>query len=121
MSEPAISIAYAALRGRCPRCGRGKLYRGLLTVVDQCSVCGLPLKAHEQGDGPAFFAVLIVGALAAIGAAITEIKYEPPFWVHAAIWLPFVVIATLLSLRWLKGALIAIQYQYRQHDFGSDA
>jgi len=113
-------ISYVALMCRCPCCGRGKLYRGWLTVADVCSVCGLPLKQHEQGDGPAFFAIVIVGGLATIGAAITEIKYEPPFWVHAAIWLPFVLIGSVLSLRWLKALLIAVQYQYRTEDFSGE-
>jgi len=102
---------------RCPRCGKGKLYRNLLDINDQCSACGLSLRAREQGDGPAFFAILIIGAAAAIGAAIVEIKYEPPFWLHAVIWIPFIIIGTLVSLRVLKAALIAVQYQYRKDDF----
>jgi uncharacterized protein (DUF983 family) len=104
---------------RCPRCGRGKLYRGLLTIVDECSECHLKFTGREQGDGPAFFAILIVGGFAAIGAAVVEIKYEPPFWLHAAIWIPFIIIATLMSLRVLKAALIAMEYQYRKDDFTS--
>jgi uncharacterized protein (DUF983 family) len=102
---------------RCPRCGEGKLYRNLLDINDQCSACGLSLRAHEQGDGPAFFAILIVGALATIGAAVVEIKYEPPFWVHAAIWIPFVIVVSVLSLRVLKAALIAAQYRLKKEDF----
>jgi uncharacterized protein (DUF983 family) len=102
---------------RCPRCGKGKLYSGLLTVAGHCSECGLPLRAHEQGDGPAFFAILIIGALAAIGAAVTEIKFAPPFWLHAVIWGPFIIGGSILSLRWLKAALIAAQYRLRKEDF----
>lgn len=106
-----------AILGRCPRCGKGRLYKSWLQVAERCDQCGLSFMQHEQGDGPAFFGILMVGALAAIGAAVTEIKYQPPFWVHAAIWLPFVVIASLLSLRWLKGALIGVQYHLRKDDF----
>lgn len=114
------SIGYVAFRGRCPRCGNGRLYRGLLAVADGCQACGLPLKRHEQGDGPAFFAILIIGTLAGTGAAITEIKFEPPFWLHAAIWPPFVLIGSILALRWLKGALIAVQYKIKPQDFEAD-
>jgi len=102
---------------RCPRCGKGRLYRNFLDIADQCNECGLSFKGHEQGDGPAFFAVLIVGALAAIFAAIVEIKYEPPFWLHAAIWIPFIIIGTLLALRFLKAALVAVQYRVKEEDF----
>jgi len=48
-----------------------------------------------------------------------QIKFEPPFWLHAALWIPFIGIGTVLSLRLLKAALIAVQYQYRKDDFNS--
>jgi uncharacterized protein (DUF983 family) len=115
-SPPAISIGYAALTCRCPRCGKGKLYRGLLTIADNCPSCGLPLKAYEQGDGPAFFGILIIGTLSAVFAAIIEIKFAPPFWLHALLWGPFVIIGSIVSLRWLKAALVAVQYRYRKHE-----
>ncbi len=102
---------------RCPRCGEGKLYRGLLTIVDQCSACGLALKQHEQGDGPAFFGILLIGALAGIFAAIFEMKFAPPYWLHAAIWIPFILIGSIASLRLGKAALIAAQYRLRGEDF----
>lgn len=116
----APSIATAALRGRCPRCGKGKLYKNLLDVADSCSACGLSFAGHEQGDGPAFMGILIIGALTAIGAAIVEIKLAPPFWVQAAIWFPFVIIGSILSLRWLKAALIAVQYRVKGEDFSKN-
>ncbi|NBO19445.1 MAG: DUF983 domain-containing protein, partial [Proteobacteria bacterium] len=100
-------MAYAALRGRCPRCGRGKLYAGLLTVAPACTACGLSYTGHEQGDGPAFLGILVIGFLTATGAVIVDLKFEPPLWVHAALWLPFTIIGSLLVLRWGKAALVA--------------
>lgn len=102
---------------RCPRCGKGRLYRNLLDMHERCSECGLTFKSRETGDGPAFFGILIVGALTAIGAAVVEIKYAPPFWVHAMIWIPFVVIGSVLSLRYLKAELLAMQYRINPEDF----
>ncbi len=101
----------------CPRCGKGRLFSGLTTVVDRCGVCALPLKEHEQGDGPAFFGIVIVGALAAVGAAILDIKLQPPYWVHAAIWLPFIIFGALFSLRIGKAMLIQMQYRVKPWDF----
>ena len=115
--EPPVSLARIAFLGCCPRCGKGRLYQGLLQVAEQCRACGLSFKGHEQGDGPAFFGILIVGALAAIGAAVVEIKYQPPFWLHAALWIPFIIGASVASLRWLKAALIGVQYQLKPQDF----
>lgn len=112
-----ISPGRVICRNCCPRCGEGKLFSGLLTVSAVCSHCGLNLAEHEQGDGPAFFGILLVGALTAIGAAIVEIKYEPSFWLHAAIWGPFIIVGSLASLRFGKALLIYTQYRLRGEDF----
>lgn len=96
---------------RCPRCGKGKLYKGLLAISDQCDACGLSFANHEQGDGPAFFGILLIGALTGIFAAILEVKFSPPLWVHAVIWIPFIVIGSLMALRIGKAALIWVQFR----------
>lgn len=103
---------------RCPRCHRGRLYRSLLAVAGSCAECGLSFSGHEEGDGPAFFGILVVGALAAIGAAVTEIVYQPPYWLQAALWFPFILIGSVLALRVGKAALIHAQYRVRRDDFG---
>lgn len=110
-------IATVTLKGVCPACGKGKLFKNRLEVADYCHSCGLSFKAHEQGDGPAFFGVLLIGALTAIGAAILEVKLSPPFWVQGVIWFPFVMAGSLVSLRLLKALIIAVQYQTRKDDF----
>ena len=40
-------------RGRCPRCGEGKLFRAFLKTVDNCSACGLDFTPHRADDLPA--------------------------------------------------------------------
>ena len=53
MTAPlAVPVWLAALRCRCPRCGQGKLFQGVLTVRERCPVCGLDLREHDSGDGP---------------------------------------------------------------------
>jgi uncharacterized protein (DUF983 family) len=117
MSEPVgraePSVAYAALLGRCPRCGRGPLFRGFLTVAASCGACGLDYSRFEAGDGPAVFVILIVGAIVAGGALLTEVWYQPPYWVHAVIWLPAIVVLTFGFLRLMKSVLIVLQYKHR--------
>jgi uncharacterized protein (DUF983 family) len=46
-----------------------------------------------------------------------EIKYAPPYWLHAVLWLPLVLGLSIGLLRWLKAALIAAQYRLRKDDF----
>lgn len=112
-----ITIAYSSLMARCPRCGKGRIYNTFFDVSDNCAVCGLSLKEHEQGDGPAFFCICIIGSLVGILAAVIEIMFQPPFWLHAAIWIPLIIISSILGIRATKSALIALQYRYRPEDF----
>ncbi len=103
--------------GCCPRCAKGRIFSDFLTMRSHCPTCNLHIAAREQGDGPAFFGIVVIGALAVIGAATVEMLYEPPYWVHAAIWPLFVIVGSLVSLRFAKAALINIQYTLRPQDF----
>ena len=111
--EAEPSVLYASLLARCPHCGKGRLFRGYLRVAPGCSVCGLSYAAFQAGDGPAVFVILIVGAIVAGGALITEVKFQPPYWVHAALWLPLIALTTLGPLRPIKGIMIALQYHHK--------
>jgi uncharacterized protein (DUF983 family) len=110
--HPPVSLVTAALLCRCPRCGRGKVFRGLLEVVPSCAVCGLDISAQDAGDGPAVFVILILGAIVVLLAALVEIKLAPPLWVHVALWLPTTLAGAILLLRPLKAGLIALQYRH---------
>ena len=109
-------VVYASLLGRCPRCGKGRLFRGFLNIAPACSACGLDYSRFEAGDGPAVFAILIVGAIVAGGALLTEVWFHPPYWVHAAIWGPAVILLSLGILRPLKAGLIVLQYKHRAEE-----
>jgi len=101
------------LRGRCPRCGEGKLFQGFLTLRAKCDHCGLDYNFADAGDGPAVFVILIGGGIVVFAALLTEVVYQPPYWVHAALWLPLILIVTLVPLRLIKGLLIALQYHHK--------
>lgn len=105
----------AGLRGRCPRCGKGALFTGAfsLDVVEQCGACGLGLKFVDPGDGPAVFAILIMGVVILGGALLVEFKLNPPFWVHILLWVPITLVVAFGLLRPLKGILVALQYHHK--------
>lgn len=111
--DPPVSVLAAALFCRCPRCGKGRLYDGLLTVAARCAVCGLDLKAQDAGDGPTVFVVFVLGAVAVALAIAVEVLFSPPLWVHAVLWAPLVLGGAVLMLRPLKAGFIALQYRHR--------
>jgi uncharacterized protein (DUF983 family) len=110
------TITQSALRGlacRCPRCGKGKLYAGFLTLRPHCESCGLDFAFIDTGDGPAIFIIMIAGAIVVSCALIVEVKYQPPYWLHAVLWLPLILATTLLPLRSMKSLLIALQFHHK--------
>jgi len=108
-----LSLLSVALRCRCPRCGQGKLYDGLLAVTPRCGNCDLDLASQDAGDGPAVFVVFILGAIVVALALLLEILFAPPLWVHMILWTPVILGGAILMLRPLKAALIALQYRHR--------
>jgi uncharacterized protein (DUF983 family) len=109
---PPVPPVRAGLAGRCPRCGRGKLFRGFLDVAPRCEVCGLDFGFADAGDGPAVFVTLIAGFIV-LGAALwLEFTFAPPVWVHLLVSMPILVLVCLGLLRLAKGVLIALQFHY---------
>jgi uncharacterized protein (DUF983 family) len=118
VTEPSPSILEAALRCRCPRCGRGKLFSGLLTVRERCAVCGLDLRAHDAGDGPAVAVILVLGAFVVGMAFWVEFHFSPPLWVHAVLWPVVTFPAAILMMRPMQAALVALQFRHRGAEMG---
>ena len=112
--QPVPPSPFAAgLSCRCPRCGKGKLLRGMLEVRPCCDACGLDYGFADAGDGPAVFVIMIAGFIVVTAALITEVRFQPPLWVHALLWAPLILLTTVLPLRPLKGLLIALQYHHK--------
>lgn len=116
MTEPPVTLPQTIRRGlacRCPRCGQGKLFDGFLNLRPRCAACDLDFAFIDAGDGPAIFIIMIAGAIVVAAALIVEVKYEPPYWVHAVLWLPLILATTLLPLRAMKSLLIALQFHHK--------
>jgi len=112
MADQSLPIT-KGLAGRCPRCGKGRLFQGFLALRARCESCGLDFGFADSGDGPAVFVILLGGGVVVFAALITEAVYQPPYWVHAVLWLPLILLVTLVPLRLIKGLLIALQYHHK--------
>lgn len=106
-----VSPYGAGIRARCPQCGKGPLFAGFLTLAPGCASCGLDYDFADSGDGPAVFVILIVGFVIVGAALVVEVAHQPPYWLHAAIWLPLAIGLCLGLVRLLKGVMVALQFQ----------
>jgi uncharacterized protein (DUF983 family) len=113
MTQRKPSPIAAGLACRCPGCGKGKLFQGFLDLRPRCEACGLDYSFADSGDGPAVFVILFAGFIVVFAALIVEFLYQPPFWLHALLWVPLILLVTLLPLRPMKGLLIALQYHHK--------
>jgi uncharacterized protein (DUF983 family) len=102
---------------RCPRCGKGKLFRAFLKVDDHCSECGLDFTPHRADDLPAYLVIVIVGHIVVPTALWIETNYSPAVWLQLSIYLPFTFIASLALLQPVKGAVVGLQWALRMHGF----
>jgi uncharacterized protein (DUF983 family) len=119
MAAPnSVPILRAALRCRCPRCGQGALFTGLLKVRDRCAVCGLDLRENDTGDATTVPVILVLGAIVVGLAFWVEFTFAPPLWVHAVIWPIVTVPLAILMMRPLKAAMVAMQYRTRATEMG---
>ena len=111
-----IPLSHTILRGlacKCPRCGKGKLFAGFIDLKPSCDSCGLDYAFIDVGDGASVFLIMIAGALVVGCALVVEVKYQPPFWLHAALWLPLILLTTIGPLRPMKSLLIALQFHHK--------
>ncbi len=106
----------AGLLCRCPRCGKGPLFRQVLNMRERCEACGLDYKFVDTGDGPAVFAIFILGFLCVGGALIAEFKFGVPWWVHVLLWGILTPLTAIFLLRFLKATLIALQYKNKAEE-----
>ena len=121
-NAPAVSVVAAGLKARCPRCGHGALFTRGLALRERCDRCGLDYAFIDSGDGPAVFAIFILGAVVLGGALFAEFKLHVPVWLHIVLWGIITPLLAFFLLRVLKATLIALQVKHKaeQGRFASD-
>lgn len=115
-TTPAVSPFAAGLFCKCPRCGKGPLFVNVLNMRDRCSGCGLDYKFVDTGDGPAIFAIFILGFMSMGIAMIAEFKFGVPWWVHVILLAIVMPLLAVVLLRFLKAMLIALQFRNKAEE-----
>lgn len=107
------------LRGRCPQCGEGKIFRAYLKVSDSCASCGEELHHQRADDAPPYLVISIVAHVVVAGVLLVEARWEDaPFWFQAGLWSAVTIAMSLWLLPIVKGGLVGHQWALRMHGFG---
>jgi uncharacterized protein (DUF983 family) len=111
------SALWRGMRGRCPNCGEGQIFRAFLKVNDHCPNCNEALYHHRADDAPPYVVITIVGHIVVGLMLVVEKAYAPDVWIHMAMWVPLTIGLALGMLQPVKGALIGVQWALRMHGF----
>ncbi len=99
---------WRGLRGRCPVCGRGRLFARLLRVNTVCDVCAAPLGLIAADDAPPYFTIFIV-AHVVIGAQVALERWATlSVGTEMLIFLPGTLALVLILIRPVKGATVGL-------------
>ena len=98
---------WRAFRGRCPNCGKGKLYKSYLKQVDACPVCGEAYSDIQADDGPAWFVMLLTGAIVVPVAVVLAVREEMAEWAVVVLMAVLTVVLALAMLPPAKGLFLA--------------
>ncbi len=116
MTKPAKIDFTAAALGRCPVCGKGKLFKSYLKVAIACSACGTDFKAADTGDGPVVFVILIAGFAAGVGIVVSLLSWDWPMPLLMTVWPAAAVTLSLVLMPMLKGLMVASQLRHKVRD-----
>jgi uncharacterized protein (DUF983 family) len=103
--------------GRCPHCGKGRMFRAFLKVADNCPACGEELHHHRADDFPAYIVIVIVGHILVPLVLMVETHIAPPYWVGMTLWPACVVALSLALIQPVKGAIVGMQWALGMHGF----
>lgn len=120
MTAPARSLKADLLKGflgRCPHCGRGRIFRAFLKVADACEACGEELFHHRADDFPAYLVIVVVGHVIAGALLYVEAMGFFDASTELAIFVPLALLLSIGLLQPTKGAVVALQWHLGMHGF----
>ena len=119
-AETTIGTAlWRGLRGKCPKCGEGRIFRKFVKVADACDRCSEDFHHHRADDFPAYLVIILVGHIVVPLAMYVEVVYSPAYWIQAAVWLPLILAMSVGLLQPVKGAVVALQWHVGMHGFAA--
>lgn len=107
-----LSPIETGLKGRCPVCGEGTLFKGFLEFALRCEACHADFTNEDAGDGPAVFVIFIVGIFVIPMALGFSMILGAPMWLTLLVWIPIIIIVCLALLRLMRGVMFNLQWKH---------
>lgn len=121
MAEAGSALLKADLlkgfMGRCPCCGKGRIFRAFLKVADRCDRCGEEFFHHRADDFPAYLVIVIVGHVVAAALLFVESARLLGYWAELGVFIPLALFLSIALLQPMKGAVVALQWHLGMHGF----
>lgn len=112
---PARVALKRGLCRRCPRCGKGPLFRGF-KIRERCSECGLVFQ-HDYGD-IWLFIVITDRIPLLLGIALVYFGFRSATGIHALIFFAAIAVPIVASIRERQGLALALDYLSRSRAAG---
>ena len=114
------SAVTRALRGRCPNCGVGRLFRAYLKQVERCAACEERFGHIRADDAPPWLTILITGHLVVPLALMFEPHATWPTWMAMIAWPSLALALALLILPKAKALFIGVIWATRAIGSGTE-
>ncbi|MGY9000246.1 MAG: DUF983 domain-containing protein [Rhodospirillales bacterium] len=112
---PYKLIIFRGLRRRCPECGCGRIFKGYLSIYDECSHCHESLRGIRTDDAAPWATILLVGHLAAPIIPIA-IKFDIETVPLTIIMVAWVLFLSLVILPLMKGVFVGLNWRFNIRD-----
>lgn len=118
--RPLLRAMALGFTGKCPKCGKGKMFARFLKTKDRCDVCSEALHHHRADDLPAYLNIFIVGHVV-IGFMVIAMTWKlMDVWTTTAVTILLCLVAAFSLMQPLKGMVVGSQWALRMHGFGDD-
>jgi uncharacterized protein (DUF983 family) len=118
LRPPGVGIVLArALRLRCPRCGRGRLFEGAFRMAERCTSCGL---RYERAPGYFVGAIYVNYAVTvALGLGLVVlldwlVGLDPDLQIVLAV--AVTVLVPLVFFRYSRSLWLGLEYMVTSAD-----
>lgn len=118
--RPSLSTALGrGFSGKCPCCGRGKLFATYLKQVDSCGACGEAFGHIRSDDAAPWLTILVVGHILVPLILMVETRTDWSLLLSMSVWLPVTLGMTLAFLPKAKALFLSAIWPIRAQ--GSEA